>query len=122
MKELEQKLEPKWWKRSEGARAYHLREFSGILIGVWCIYFLNIPATLGFTIQSPWYGFIMNGIGLVGAILHSSSWLKIMPKLTPFNLKDQQQNILFATLILVWLAVSAATLLILWPGKNNLPL
>ena len=115
MKELQQPLQPTWWKQTEGARAYHLREFSGILIALWCIYFLNIPATLGLTITSPWYSNIMNAIGLVGAILHSSSWLKIMPKLTPFNLTNQQQNLLFGILILIWIAISAAILLILWP-------
>ena len=115
MKELEQKLEPKWWKRTEGAQAYHLREFSGILIAVWCIYFLNIPETIGLTISNPWYGYLMNGIGLVGAILHSSTLIKIMPKPTPSNLNQQHQNLLFGGLILVWIAVSAAIFLILWP-------
>lgn len=114
MKPLEQPLKPKWWRATDGYKTYHLREFSGILIAVWCLYYLNIPTWFGLTITNPWYGYMMNTLGLAGAVIHSSTWLSIMPKLTPFNLNAKQQQILFGILILVWLGVSALVLQLFW--------
>lgn len=115
MSPLEQKPGPGWWKETEGYRTYHMREFSGVLIALWLLFFLNIPYHLfGVTITNPFYINGMHIIGLIGAVIHTSTWLKIMPQITPFDLNKSAQNIAFAVLILIWLVVSGAMLHFVW--------
>lgn len=115
MNQLEQKPGPKWWKATEGYRAYYLREYSGILIAVWGIFYLQIPERIfGLTITNQYYIYALHAIGLLGAIIHSSTWLTMMPKLLPLELNERQQQAALFLLILVWLGVSAFTLKLLW--------
>lgn len=112
MKQLEQKPGPKWWNETELYKAYQLREFSGILIFIWCMYY--IATYVGLNIENQYYIYGINAVGLLGAILHSSSWLSIMPQLTPFNLNKKMQTVAFGVLILLWLGISALLLFFLW--------
>ena len=112
MKQLEQKLGPKWWNETEAYKLYHLREMSGVIVALWCIYY--IATALGLNISNPYYVYAINIFGLLGAVIHSSTWLGIMPQLTPFNLSKKQQSFVFGLLILVWLGVSATIFFSLW--------
>lgn len=112
MRQLQQTPGPKWWNETEGYKSYHLRELSGVFILIWCIYY--IATYLGLNISNPYYVYPMNILGLIGAVIHSSTWMGIMPKLTPFNLNEKLQTFTFGLLILVWLGVSALLLFFLW--------
>lgn len=112
MNPLEQKPGPKWWKETPGYKTYYLREFSGILIFIWCVYFLG--TFMGFNIPNSYYHYGINIVGLLGAVIHSSTWIGIMPQLTPLNLNKSQQTAIYLLLLFLWLGVSALTLLYLW--------
>lgn len=111
LQQLQQKLKKQWWKETPGYKKYHLREYSGILIAAWAIFY--VCATLLNLHNSP-FTFLIHTIGLIGAIIHTSSWLSIMPQLLPIQLNVQQQKITFILLILIWLGVSTILLQFLW--------
>lgn len=111
MRYLDQKPQPNWWKETEGYQAYRLREYSGVLVSVWAIFFI-----FSFVTHPPLiFLYILHAAGLIGAAIHTSTWLSLMPKLTPFALNEEQQKTGYAVLAAIWIILSAILLIFLWP-------
>lgn len=112
MKYLEQKPGHFWWAINHRYTLYIIREFSAvfILIGLVSIIVNIIDNNLEGTkamILSP-LDTILGFIGLVGAIIHSLTWLWVMPKISPIPLPKAVQIISYFLLII---GTSAASIL-----------
>lgn len=110
MKTFEQKPGKFWWTQSPNYILYALREFSGVLIAIWAIYTTLVLIFPGFF--APTVITLITIIGLTGAIIHSLTWLWVMPKLLPQKLSGAVHLLIYFTLIIAWISLSA--LLILW--------
>jgi len=108
MEPFVQKPEKYWWNQSFNSRLYCIREYSSLLIATWAIYqLLTLLFHYDFLLKSnP----IFTAIGLLGAIIHSITWLVVMPKLVPFKLTLTLHIILFIVLISIWVGFSFFTL------------
>lgn len=95
MKYLQQKPNHLWWTKNPRYFIYFLREFSGVLIAFYILGILYFG-------QSSW----LTWIGLTGAIIHTLTWLYVMPRLLPFKLSKMQQKVAYVLFLGIWLAVS----------------
>lgn len=107
MKFQEQKLGHFWWKQNLRYTIYIVRELSGVMIaififGMFIHSFLN---SLGW-IASSEAPFWLATIGMTGALIHTITWLYVMPQLLPFKLTPVQQKIVYVFLLGIWLALS----------------
>lgn len=111
MKPLAQKLSHFWWTSNIRYFIYFLREFTGVLIAFYTVFFLGkaifdpglvFVQTLGFQVIS-W-------IGLSAAIFHSVTWFWVTVKISPLPLKKPLQIFLFIALLILWLLISYALL------------
>jgi fumarate reductase subunit C len=118
MKYLEQKLSRTWWTKNIRYFLYFIREFSGVLIALFTISFIAIVSIdqigtkfnlqnlqiSGFLKSIPFQ--IIEYLGLAGAVIHTLTWLSVMPKISPIKLPETQQKIAYLALIAVWLGIS----------------
>lgn len=104
---LRQKLSSFWWTSNMRYLLYFLREFTGVIIAFYAIFFLAkamFDPSLGF-VRS--LGFqVISWIGLIAAIFHSVTWFWVTVKISPIPLKKPLQIFLFIILIIFWLALS----------------
>ncbi len=131
MKKLANIPSLKWWKEKPSYKIYYLREYSGILIAIWGIYWLwfisaiilsqiiltyfpDINPIFKYIIFIPLkYYFALNSIGLIGGIIHAITWLGVMPKITPLNLSKNQKHLTFALLFFSWIGLSTLFFILL---------
>ena len=118
---MEQKLEKFWWTKKGSYMAYVIREFSGILIAIYVltsIIFETLvilgPGNVNFV--SALYAFrfsalfsVIQYLGLLGAIIHSLTWIPVMAKISPFEFSKKQSIVV--TLLLFVLAAIISYLL-----------
>ncbi len=125
MKKIQNKPGEKWWNEKPSYRLYYIREYSGILIALWALYWIGfsiailiarilieyLPETntaFGHILFLPLkYYFLFTAIGLAGAVIHTITWLQSMPNIFPFRLSKFQKGVAFGVLILVWIGLSA---------------
>lgn len=129
MKYLHQQPGHFWWTRNPRYIIYFLREFSGVLIAIYILTLLTLYAILfykstfiGMT-NHPLYGVAqslhaaLNGwigyVGLAGALIHTLTWLYVMPQLLPIKLSALQQKTAYILLIAAWLSLSYGILQII---------
>lgn len=130
MKYLEQKPGPLWWTKNPRTTLYMIREFSSILIAL-------ATLTLGFVALLPVIGYIGFGgsnlvygvqdfakseifkiticIGLVGSLIHTFTWLAVMPKLLPIKLPKAAQSVAYLIFLAIWLGLSYLVLTFILP-------
>ncbi|MBU0667878.1 hypothetical protein KJ951_02100 [Patescibacteria group bacterium] len=131
MKKLANTPAPDWWKEKPAYKIYYFREYSGILIAIWGLYWLwfigaiifsriilayfpDIDPVFKYILFIPLkYYFLFNCIGFIGAIIHTITWLGVMPEILPFNLSKKQRHLIFSLLILVWLGLSTLLFILL---------
>jgi fumarate reductase subunit C len=103
----EQKLSHFWWTGNIRYLIYFLREFTGVLIALYTIFFLAqaiFDPTLSFVKE---YSFrIVSWIGLAAAIFHTITWFWVTVKISPIPLKKPLQVFFFLILIILWLTFS----------------
>jgi fumarate reductase subunit C len=104
MKYLEQKPGHFWWKQNHRYTLYIIREFSSVLILIGLISIIanvidnKISGTKVMTL-SP-LDTLLGYIGLFGAIIHSLTWLYVMPKISPIPLPKTVQIVSYFFLII----------------------
>lgn len=131
MKKLANTPTPGWWKEKPAYEIYYFREYSGILIAIWGLYWIwficailfsriiltyfpGIDTVFKYILFIPLkYYSLFNFIGFAGAIIHTITWLGVMPEILPFNLSGKQRHIAFAMLIIIWLGLSALLFILL---------
>lgn len=102
MKKHIQKFEKRWWMQSSNSIIYAIREYSSVLIMIWAIF-----TTFFFIIEpKPLAKDIINTIGLTGAIIHTLTWLYVMPKLLPQKLSKNIHLFLYIILIIFFIGLS----------------
>jgi fumarate reductase subunit C len=115
MKHLVQKQERFWWTKKSSYILYFIREFSGILIAAYVLTSIIIEAGIGLAPGGSDFAhsavsfklsitfLIIQYAGLTGALIHSITWLIIMPTISPIELSRKQQA--FGAVILFALAI-----------------
>lgn len=110
MKYLEQKPGHFWWTKNHRYTLYIIREFSAVLILIGLISIIvnivwnNVEGTK--VMSHSAIDNICAGIGLTGAIIHSLTWLWVMPKISPIPLPKALQVIGYFILIIGTTAAS----------------
>jgi fumarate reductase subunit C len=104
MKYLEQKPGHLWWTRNPRTLLYFVREFSAILILTWILGSLIL--SFFFPKNSDGIALFFTYLGLIGAIIHSITWLAAMPQILPFRLNKSQQKIAYAFLLMLFLGIT----------------
>lgn len=104
MKYLEQKPGHFWWTKNHRYTLYIIREFSAVLILIGLISIIvnvvdNKIEGTKVMFMSP-LDTILGFIGLLGAIIHSLTWLWVMPKISPIPLPKTVQIISYFILII----------------------
>ena len=103
MKHFVQEQERFWWTKKTSYFTYFVREMSGALIALYVLTAigheafsilladnLQLAANLNdFRHSFPYYAIQYSG--LAGELIHSISWLIIMPSISPFELSKKQQ-------------------------------
>jgi fumarate reductase subunit C len=108
MKYLEQKPGHLWWADNRHAFLYFVREMSAVLILVWLLG--TIILLLSFPASPPMNAALaLTYVGFVGAIIHSVTWLAVLPKLLPFRLNEAQQAAVFAFLLAACIVIALLT-------------
>jgi fumarate reductase subunit C len=120
MKYLEQKPGHFWWTKNHRYTLYIVREFSAVLILVGLISIIvniisnKIAGTK--TMQMSLLDTIFGSIGFAGALIHSFTWLWVMPKISPVQLSKVVQIIAYFLLII---GTTAATIFAILYWINN---
>lgn len=99
----EQKTSPFWWTGNIRYIVYFLREFTGVLIAIYTIFFLTksiFDPTLAFVNTLSFH--IVSWIGLAGAIFHAITWFWVTVKISPIPLKKSAQVFFFLLLLTLW--------------------
>lgn len=117
MSQNEEKRPANWWLKESSYTGFFVREISGLFIAIFA---LNYTAYLFFAAQNMTVPTIITAlhlplavIGLIAALIHTFTWLPVMPKIVPLNLSIFRTSVAIISLLLVWLAVSYVLLLIL---------
>lgn len=103
----EQKTTRLWWTQNIRYLIYFLREFTGVLIAFYTIFFLTqaiFDPSLAFVKEFSFR--LMSWIGLAAAIFHSITWFWVTVKILPIPLKKPLQVFFFLILIILWLTLS----------------
>ena len=108
MRQFIQKLDKYWWNQSINSQLYRLREYSAVLILIWAVY-TGVNAIVPLK-----YDYIFLTVGLIGSLIHSSTWLFTMPKIMPFNVNTQKHILIFSLLIIIWIGLSVLITTTLW--------
>lgn len=104
MKYLEQKPGHFWWTKNHRYTLYIIREFSAVLILIGLISIIaniiwnNVEGTK--VMYHSALDTVGAGIGLIGAVIHSLTWLWVMPKISPFPLPKTVQVISYFILVI----------------------
>lgn len=121
MKHLVQKQERFWWTKKSSYLLYFIRELSGLLIAVYVLASIMILAGIKLgqngsafshfleSFNSSTFYLIIQYAGLIGALIHSITWLLIMPTISPIELSRKQQII--GAIILFAMAISFSYIL-----------
>jgi len=121
LKYLEQKPGASWWTKNPRTTLYMIRELSCVpiafatltlatvvILPVLAYSIFNSPPLLNaannFT-QSDIFKVIMI-IGLVGAVVHTLTWLSVMPQILPVKLPKPAQYIAYLIFLGIWLGLS----------------
>lgn len=94
MKYLEQKAGHWWWTKNPRYFLYFLREFSGVLIALYLVGMTFFP--------HPYFHYL----GLIGSLIHSVTWLSVMPQLLRWKPSKLQKNVIHILLLSAWLIIS----------------
>ncbi len=115
MRQHDNKQEPLWWTKNITYVTYMVREGSSLLIGVYALFSilyillfytpLETLAKWAHPAFDPLYKVIAM-IGLAGAIIHSITWLAVMPTILPLKMPKAAQYFITLCLIGLWLAGS----------------
>lgn len=103
----EQKTSPLWWTANIRYFIYFLREFTGVLIAFYTVFFLAKAAfdpELTF-VKNPSFQ-IVSWIGLAAAVFHTTTWFWVTVKISPIPLKKPMQTLAFIALIALWVVLS----------------
>ncbi|MBP9717758.1 hypothetical protein KBD59_00470 [Candidatus Gracilibacteria bacterium] len=108
----EQKQSALWWTRNPKTIIYFLREFTGVVIAAYAIYFVIFA--LKFTLNDEIFLFLRSShfyiasiVTLIASLIHTVTWLWVTAQVTPFQLPKKIQILLFIGLMLTFLCVSA---------------
>lgn len=107
MKFQEQKLGHFWWKQNARYTVYIVRELSGVMIAIFIIgAFIHSFVNMFGWIQTSVIPLWLSSIGMAGALIHTVTWLYVMPQLLPFKLTPFQQKIVYIIFLGIWLGLS----------------
>lgn len=106
----EQKRALNWWLKEASYIAYVIREISGLMIAPYIILQIIlltastsgiIPPPLSLNLSLP-----LGIIAFIGAVIHSLTWIGVMPLIFPIDLTKRSRAIVTIMLILIWLLIS----------------
>lgn len=116
MKTYTQKPESKWWRTNANYQLYALRESSAVFIALWAIFMV-----LRVTVQIPYIQTVLEKYdsafllcGLFGALVHTITWLALIPKLLPLENKKILYNPFFIILLIIWISLSLLIIYYPW--------
>jgi fumarate reductase subunit C len=105
----EQHWEPLWWTKKPAYIAFFVREISGLLIAIYILYLFIVSAYPSY-LQTPEIlkniATPIQIIGLIGALIHTLTWLGVMPKILPLTLTEKQEKTATILIFAFWLIFS----------------
>jgi len=114
-KNKEIKSEQFWWLKTPAYLSYVIRECSGLLIVLYFIFqavYLIIASISDMPQAINALALPMQILGLCGALIHTFTWLPVIPKILPFELEKKNEVLITLILILSWIGISGFVYLI----------
>ncbi len=96
-----------WWTRSPETIIYFVRELTGVFISIFVVIFAVTSSTHNFRwmVAQAWFGPLAIAT-LVASLIHTTTWLWVSTKITPFDLKLPARIALFTVLLVAFGAAS----------------